>query len=210
MIKFKNICPNLRNLFVTGCLHYQHKNICKGVSSWEGEGTLGCRDFYTLEEMNNALVKGINDYVGENDILIQLGDFSFGGAKYIKEFRDKINCKTIHAIEGNHCHLLQGNPQLREVFTSYNQLLYASCEGYQFLCSHYPFHSSYHQSHKGAINLYSHVHGSLDVPWKGLDCGIDNAYKLFGEYRPFNGQEIVEMMNKKEIVYESHHNSLTN
>ena len=46
--------------------------------------------------MNTTLVDEINNKVGENDFLIHLGDFSFGGFDNIAEFRGRILCKNIH------------------------------------------------------------------------------------------------------------------
>lgn len=206
MIKFKNICPNLKNLWVTGCVHMGHKNICKGVSSWEGEGSLGCRDFETLEQMNQTLVDNINKYVKESDVLIQLGDWSFGGIENISKFRNQLNVKTIHAVEGNHDFHLD---ELKLVFTTYQQLLYAKCEGIELFCSHYPCYN-WHQSHKGSINLHSHTHNSFEHQGKGLDCGVDSAFAKLGEYRPFNMLEILDIIGKKQVLYNSHHNKNTN
>jgi calcineurin-like phosphoesterase family protein len=66
--------------------------------------------------MNATLVDNINNKVGENDILIHLGDWSFGGFDKIVEFRERIKCKNIHLVLGNHDHHIEGNKQ---VFTHY-------------------------------------------------------------------------------------------
>lgn len=51
------------NTWITSDTHYNHTNICRGVSTWEdGRGT---RDFQTLEEMNSTLVHNINSKVQE-------------------------------------------------------------------------------------------------------------------------------------------------
>lgn len=67
-------------------------------------------------------------------------------------------------------------------------------------------------SHKGFIHLYGHSHSSLEhAPWgKSMDVGVDNAYRLFGEYRPFSLKEVVEMMSKREIEFIDHHDKNTN
>lgn len=38
-----------------------------------------------------------------------------------------------------------------------------------------------------------------------MDVGIDNVYKLFGEYRPISLEEVVEIMDKEKISFEDHH-----
>jgi calcineurin-like phosphoesterase family protein len=88
-------------IWFTSDTHYNHKNICKGVTEWS-DADISCRDFQTIEEMNDAIVNSINKYVMENDILYHLGDWSFGGINSIWEFRKQIKCKNIHLILGNH------------------------------------------------------------------------------------------------------------
>jgi calcineurin-like phosphoesterase family protein len=51
--------------FFTSDTHYGHANIIKYSS----------RPFSSVEEMNDALVKKINDKVGVDDCLWHLGDF---------------------------------------------------------------------------------------------------------------------------------------
>ena len=38
-----------------------------------------------------------------------------------------------------------------------------------------------------------------------MDIGIDVAYRLYKEYRPFSLSEIIEIMDKKEIGVLDHH-----
>lgn len=45
---------------------------------------------------------------------------------------------------------------------------------------------------------------------KSMDIGIDVAYKLFGEYRPFSIDEIISILDKKEVEYPDHHDKNTN
>lgn len=80
----------------------------------------------------------------------------------------------------------------------------------KFFLSHYA-HRVWDKSHKGVIHLYGHSHATLeDQPWgKSMDVGIDNAYRLFGEYRPFSLDEIVKLMGKREIKILDHHNFRT-
>ena len=47
--------------------HYGHANICGGVSMWTDKS--GCRNFNTLEEMNDSIVNAINSKVGVDDEL---------------------------------------------------------------------------------------------------------------------------------------------
>ena len=80
--------------------HFGHRNICKGTSKWTDLSR--CRNFNTIEEMNNAIVKSINKIVGKDDILYHIGDWSFGGWENIWNFRKQIVCENIIQINGNH------------------------------------------------------------------------------------------------------------
>lgn len=60
----------------------------------------------------------------------------------------------------------------------------------------------WNKSHHGSIHLYGHSHDSLDKDgeYNGLsmDVGMDSAYRIFGEYRPFQIVEIIDIMNKRK------------
>jgi len=113
-------------IFFTSDTHYGHTNICRGVSKWKDfNGNVPIkqtRDFNTLEDMNDAIVKSINSVVGENDILFHLGDWSFGGFENIAEFRSRIVCKNIHLILGNHDHHIERNKQLTNFYKNLDTL----------------------------------------------------------------------------------------
>ena len=73
----KLILEKGQRLFFTSDTHYSHANICSATTSWVGAENL-TRKFKSLNQMNDALVNNINTVVGENDVLIHLGDWSFG------------------------------------------------------------------------------------------------------------------------------------
>ena len=94
-----------QNIWITSDTHYNHKNICRGVTNWrtqDGQVPIdSTRPFELLEDMNQVLIDNINNNVGQDDILIHLGDWSFGGFESIEAFRDRIICKNIHLVLGN-------------------------------------------------------------------------------------------------------------
>lgn len=99
-----------KRVFITSDTHYGHKNLCRGVSAWDANRSQdSVRDFDTLDEMNDQIVHKINAVVGEDDYLIHLGDWSFGGFENIKKFRDRIVCKNILLVLGNHDHHIENN-----------------------------------------------------------------------------------------------------
>jgi calcineurin-like phosphoesterase family protein len=199
--------------------HYWHKNIAYGESVWNDKEDR-CRYFDTTSEMSRLIVEEINNYVDEDDILFNLGDWSFGGIQNIWNFRKQLNVKTIHQINGNHDHHIIKNKELpnchrslngncvdyyddtiakanaQDVFTSVNDYLEILI-GKQKLCTmHYPF-ESWNEMGKGSIMLHGHIHGEKYIKKNRLDVGIDNAFKLFGKHRPFNYNEILEIFKNR-------------
>lgn len=216
-------------IYFTSDTHYNHKNICKGTTSWEGINRT--RNFDTLEQMNDAIVSGINLCVKSEDELWHLGDWSFGGLKSVYDFKDKLICKNIHLVFGNHDQHIEDNKDLGDYYPS-TQGLFSSVQYYKelkvngvhIILSHYA-HRVWNKSHKGSIMLYGHSHGTLDqmTPeisnptwigdqyfiknYKTMDVGIDTHPK----FRPYSFTEILEIMNKKEVLLGvDHHNKETN
>lgn len=210
---------NKQNVWVTSDPHYNHKNICRGESEWqESNKEKSTRDFATVKDMNQALVNGINDYVKKEDILFCLGDWSFGGIESIGDFRSKINCEIIHLIYGNHDHHLEDpykvvyqNLKSKDLFESLQYVKTITVKlgdkKYQIFMSHYA-HLVWDKSHKGALHLFGHSHTSINhlAVGRSQDCGVDNAFLKFGEYRPFNlATEIIPVLLSKPIAKVDHH-----
>jgi calcineurin-like phosphoesterase family protein len=194
----------MKNIWFTSDTHYSHSNIAgPDISSWKG----GYRDFKTIHQMNKSLVDGINKYVKEDDILYHLGDWSFGGEQNILQFRNSLVCKNIHLVLGNHDqHIIDKDITYHDVtfnpihlFSSVQDVLTLELGKTKIFMSHYS-HRVWLGSHKGTIHLYGHSHGSIPDFGKSMDVGIDVAFKKFGEYRPFNIDDILRIMEKKEVV----------
>jgi len=120
----------MKNIWFFSDPHYNHKNIVRGTTSWEisdnNSGVNKLRDFDTLEEHNETLIKNINSLVKYDDEVYCLGDWSFGGHEQIKKFRDRLECMSIHLIFGNHDqHITPIDSQYRKLF--------ASCDYYKEL-----------------------------------------------------------------------------
>jgi calcineurin-like phosphoesterase family protein len=202
----------MSNIWFTSDSHFGHTNIAgPKISSW----TSGYRNFNSVHEMNMALVDGINKYVKEDDILYHLGDWSFGGAQNILQFRSYIVCKNIHLILGNHdqhivdkeikYHDTSFNPI--ELFSSVQDVLEVSHGKNKFFLSHYP-HLSWHHAYKGVIMLHGHEHGSFNHLNKNtlrMDVGVDSAKMILGEFRPFSIEEVIDLNSRKKIIPISHH-----
>jgi calcineurin-like phosphoesterase family protein len=191
-----------QKLWFTSDTHYGHTNICRGVSNWKDfNGNVPIkqtRDFKTLYHMNDVIIESINSVVGESDILFHLGDWSFGGFENIAEFRNRIVCKNIHLILGNHDHHIENNrDDIQDLFSSVNQYLRLSVSGYEFVLMHYPI-ASWHNMNTGVIHLHGHVHLPRNkklAQGKAMDVGVDGNGLM-----PYSLDEITRIMDKQPIA----------
>lgn len=202
-LNVSDVKKNTPKVFFTSDTHYNHKNICRGVSVWKD----GHRDFDTIEQMNDAIVNNINNKVGENDILFFLGDWSFGGFESIEIFRKRIVCKTIHLVLGNHDHFQERNKgDIRNLFASVNHYLNLNVLveefpktppfNYDFVLFHYPI-CSWENMNKGVILLHGHVHldeGHKIGQGKSLDVGMDG-----NNMEVYSLTDIIKLMEKQPI-----------
>jgi calcineurin-like phosphoesterase family protein len=196
-----------QNLWFTSDTHYSHNNICRGISNWitNDESNIEMtRDFETLEQMNDTIVNNINHSVGENDWLVHLGDWSFGGFDRIQEFREKINCKNIVLILGNHDHHIQSNKgQIRKLFThvaNYEELRVTQKNkpSTTLVLCHYPI-ISWNGQHHGTRMLHGHQHLKGDrriTQVDRMDVGICGS----PEFRPYHIEEIIQELDAYKIV----------
>ena len=189
-------------LWITSDTHYWHKNICLGSSVWQDKS--GCRDFDNPSEMSAALVSSINKYVMQEDTLIHLGDWSFGGQENILNFFNRLNCKNIHLVPGNHDQHIKKPRQLsngqmtNELFTVLPELHNITLNKQKFILSHYPI-DEWEDMDRGSIMLHGHCHGQINdcetnTIYKRMDIGID-----WKEFRPYSIDEIIKIMNKRKI-----------
>jgi calcineurin-like phosphoesterase family protein len=196
-MKFKKIITTGR-VFISSDTHYAHKNICRGVTDWrtqDGKVPVGStRDFETIEQMNNRLVNAINNVVGQDDTLIMLGDVSFGGFENIGIFLDRLICKNIHLILGNHdTHIENNRENIQSRFLSVQHYLEVNINDKNFVLCHYPL-QSWNGLNKGVIHLHGHVHLPANRKFgngKRMDVGVDG-----NDMVPYSIDAIIKIMNK--------------
>lgn len=206
-------------IYFTSDTHYNHKNIVSGTADWEDKSR--CRQFDTLEEHNDKLVESINLRVKADDILYHLGDWSFGGIQSVSEFRDRLNCKDIHLIFGNHDHHIERNKDnLQRLFSSTQHYKEIKINGRFIVLCHYAMRVWNH-SHKGSWMLYGHSHGSLDAAtplfanptWIGdqyftknirtMDVGVDTNNLL-----PYSIGELDSLLSGREVLLDVDHHGV--
>jgi calcineurin-like phosphoesterase family protein len=147
--------------------------------------------------MDSTLVNNINAKVGPDDTLIQLGDVAFGGFDMICQFLDRLLCKNVHLVFGNHDHHILNNRQdIQNRFLSVQHYLEANICDVNFVLCHYPL-QSWNGLNKGFVPLHGHVHLSAQNKWgngRRLDVGMDG-----NNIQPYKITEIVHMMDRREI-----------
>ena len=194
--------PNDRKVWVTSDTHYSHTNICRGITNWRlpnGEvPEKQTRPFETLDKMNASIVNNINEVVGQDDVLIHFGDWSFGGFENIEELRNRITCKEIHLIYGNHDHHIVNNREnCQSLFTSTQWFLQLNHMGETMECMHFPI-LSWNGLAKGRIHLHGHSHlpNEKKILFRRMDVGMDGHL----EFRPYDlHHEILNPMKKQPI-----------
>lgn len=200
----------MNNIWFVSDTHFMHKNLCLGVSEWDDKEQ-SCRNFQTLEEMNELIVSNINKYVKEDDILYHLGDWSFGGIENIWKFRKLINCKNIYLVPGNHDHHIKSNKILpnciirtfnlnsKDVFTEVlPELTKITIDKKEVILCHFPL-EEWENMDRGSIHLHGHSHHTkdytdLNMYTKRMDVGMD-----WEEFRPYSWEEIKEIMGDRKI-----------
>lgn len=196
-----------QNLYFTSDTHYFHRNICSSTTEWTNAEDM-TREFSSLDEMNDTIVNNINSVVRENDVLIHLGDWSFSGVAKIGEFRNRLNCKNIHLVLGNHDHHIQKNTNgVRELFTTVHQYLYLNIrrgsivnkgmiEKIPMVLFHYPI-ASWPDMSDGVIHLHGHCHLPPDkrvARGRAMDVGMDGNGMF-----PISLDEVLDILSDRPI-----------
>lgn len=201
------------------------------LNDWEKEQLEKGIDFRVSRESTKIhdehLLDQTNSYVKKDDILIIVGDFCYGSKRYryetAKYYRDRIDCKNVILVWGNHDGLPWKTqedllfpknriPEIAPLFSSTHDILHVNLFNIPFIFCHYCM-VVYNKSHRKAIHCYGHSHSGLEPTMnekfkqrRSIDVGVDNAYKVLGEYRPFNlFDDVIPMMKDKEGEKVDHH-----
>lgn len=192
------------------------------VPIWKGRG------FESVAEMNDVIIKSINDAVRSTDILVFLGDFVLNCSdSQFEEFLSRINCQTIYMLFGNHnsCVWNIYQRKIQDFFRSmdddftatqskldveiypfnYRNITFIGnyaevvVDGRIFVITHYPIHSWNNQK-RGSIHLYGHQHCENN-PQGGrrMDVGWDR------DKRPYSADEIWNKLSNVPILSDGGH-----
>ena len=216
----------MNNIWFVSDTHFMHKNLCLDVSEWDDKEQ-SCRNFQTLEEMNELIVNNINKYVKEDDILYHLGDWSFGGIGNIWEFRKQIKCKNIYLVPGNHDHHIKNDKILpncnlydyfnwlcpeyplnfssedkfvhsQELFTFLPELTKITIDKKEVILCHFPL-EEWENMDRGSIHLHGHSHHTKDYTDLNMYTKRMDIGMDWEEFRPYSWEEIKEIMGDRKI-----------
>ena len=175
-MKYKTIEIDISqtNVFFISDTHFQHKNIIKYCN----------RPFQTVADMDMQMIENWNTLVKPNDIVFHAGDFCFGSKLSWKHYCDALN-GIKYLAAGNHDKSIPPD-KFVDVQHLFNIRIIGDDEmtsdGQRMTVCHYPM-LSWYQSHRGAWQLFGHVHGGLSnkdnlkITPNQMDIGVDtNSY----------------------------------
>lgn len=191
-------------LFVTSDTHFNHNK----------DFVYQARGYADAVQMTDDMINVINNTVGENGILLHLGDFCLNTtSEQYFSILERLKIRELWLLWGNHNNPIQRTyGGTREQVAAYNKGIFIKYLGHyytfrhkkkHFVCFHFPIQTWDGVNH-GSMHLCGHSHGgnsrSLPLSNQGkiLDCGWDVHRK------PLNMNEIEFIMNNKQIV-PTHH-----
>jgi calcineurin-like phosphoesterase family protein len=151
--------------------------------------------------MDVKIIENINNVVQPNDFLYFLGDWCFARREeystVAEGYRNRINCKNIVLIWGNHDKRGRNDPKFLNLFNSCHDILEVNNK---FLC-HYAM-KTWNKSHRKVVHLFGHSHGNLPDDPNSLSCDV--GVDCF-DHKPVSEGEIQEFMKKKQFKALDHH-----
>lgn len=176
-------------IWFTSDHHFGHANVIKYCN----------RPFDSVEEMDDELIDRWNSFVGQNDRIYHLGDFTLGGGSQAADYFRRLNGKitvlanfwhhdkrwlrdlgyismaqttgTLYGVTG----YITNSGGSVEILPPVWVLEYDRMEDYPLpiVMSHYPF-AEWDRKHYGAIHLHGHSHGNHPAEGRMMDVGVDS------------------------------------
>lgn len=171
--------------FYTADNHFFHENVIVHAK----------RPFENAAHMNRVMIENWRERVTNKDRIFVLGDFSW---------KNEAGLELLEELPGNK-HLIIGNHDSKRIcnspaWSSVQPYLEFSEMGKKIVMCHYAMRV-WNQSHRGALMLYGHSHGTLPGTDQSLDVGVD-----CWDYRPVTLEEIMaRMVTLPKYLHEDHH-----
>lgn len=190
-------------VWFTADLHLGHANIikyCKRPHLNAQEKRLASEDTRgkwrvseaTVRLHDDSLLEAINSRVAEGDTLWILGDFCMGGREQAASYRDRIVCRDVRLVRGNH-----DRHDVEAVFDEVIEAGMIRVEGQEIWLCHYPLRTWNKRFH-GSWHVYGHVHGRLEAEDRAnlgsltKDVGVDAC-----DYRPWSFADLRSYMTPR-------------
>jgi calcineurin-like phosphoesterase family protein len=187
-----------KNVFFTSDFHLFHHNVLK----------FDKRPFTDIHEMHKVLETNWNEVVGQDDIVIYLGDLSFArkdDTDFVEGMLWGLNGK-IHFVMGNHddYRVIPKNTRFESVQDYLEVRIAHMLDGKRvetlFCCMHYPIYS-WNKAHHGSYMIHGHCHGNLHhgedanfyVNRRVIDVGC-----MLTDYKPISYLEVMDKL--KHVV----------
>lgn len=188
-------------------LHFYHQNLLTKMD---------CRNFISVEEMNDYMIDCWNEKVKKNDEVIILGDLSYGNGYQTNEILQQLNGK-LYLIKGNHDdRFLKDKNFDSSRFLWIKDYAELNDNNRKIILCHYPicFYNGQYRLDKDrnakTYMLYGHVHNSRDQQLldifnditrnyqispddtKTIPCQMINCFCMFSNYQPLSLDEWIE------------------
>lgn len=190
----------------TSDLHFSHARIIE----------LAYREFNSVEEMNEEIIKRYNAIVKPDDEVYFLGDCCMGQLVNSLPLLGLLNGRK-YLILGNHdrpSKLYHHKSEERrqewfvkysEYFISIHEELIIEINNEQVLLTHLPYDNPNYVDHsyegrykefqpinKGLFHLHGHQHSKVAVKGNEIDVGVDGHF-----FTPWSEEEIIAVMNNR-------------
>lgn len=195
-------------IYLTSDLHIFHVNVISYCN----------RPYKNVDEMYESIIAQFNLQTTENDTIYMLGDISLN-PKYIEPFLQRLNCKDVHLITGNHdkCFIRPESSKPQKALkmqqkyldwgfksiqaSMYITLTKGDIEKVVQLC-HFPFapksednsngdirYLNHRPKDQGQLLLHGHSHAYHRKNGRMIDVGYDGDLRLFSEH------DIIDLIN---------------
>lgn len=152
--------------------------------------------FSSSEEHDHEIIESANRCAKRYDTLVIVGDFALKNAQ---KWKHRLTCKHCIFIIGNHDRKMDSIKAFGEV----HQMKALKTPHGRIHACHYPM-VEWLNSHWASYHAYGHTHSEIE--WvmdrlfpqrRSMDVGVDNAFELLGEHRPFHVDEMVSHLSER-------------
>jgi calcineurin-like phosphoesterase family protein len=198
-------------IFFTSDCHFGHFNVIKYSNRPYGKPgevfdseITDARKAEIVHKMDEDMIAGWNEKVGQYDYVYIIGDMFFHKATQAERILPRLNGIKI-LIYGNHDKVIRDNPSLQKHFSETHEILerdfkIEGSKGRKIIMCHYAMRV-WNKSHHGSLHLYGHSHGTLpDAGNRSMDVGVDtNAMRLYSL------EDIIRLIGNRDIPSFDHH-----